>query len=213
MPTALSESDKEQQGVQDDAKADEAGANISMLNEQSSTQCDANDMNVSFDKGKSEDLLGTIYGRQNASDGVDCDDKIESPSGLAETSLAKPTGKECSKQRGRNSRNKKTTEGNVSGQIIVFPESEDDAPFVDGNQAEGGALWDIFRREDVSKLHDYLMKHANEFRHCNYEPVKKVIITHYLATKVCCIIWHPISCFRAIPFGRLLILYMISVFI
>ncbi|XP_066320924.1 lysine-specific demethylase JMJ26-like isoform X3 [Miscanthus floridulus] len=65
-------------------------------------------------------------------------------------------------------------EGNVRGLITVAPESEDDAPSVDENQAEGGALWDIFRREDVSKLHDYLMKHADEFRHCNFEPVKQV---------------------------------------
>ncbi|KAJ1277482.1 hypothetical protein BS78_04G007200 [Paspalum vaginatum] len=56
-----------------------------------------------------------------------------------------------------------------------FIEPKDDkAQFVEGSQSEGGALWDIFRREDVSKLHDYLMKHAEEFRHYNYEPVKQV---------------------------------------
>ncbi|XP_021314768.1 lysine-specific demethylase JMJ25 isoform X4 [Sorghum bicolor] len=153
---------EEQEGVQDDAKAD------------------ANDMNVSFDKGKSEDSFGTINGRKNAGDGVNSGDKIESPSGLAERTLAKPTTKGCSKQRGRDSsnargnRNKRTEEENVPGLITVAPESEDETPFVDGNQAEGGALWDIFRREDVSKLHDYLMKHADEFRHCNFETVKQV---------------------------------------
>ncbi|XP_072966548.1 lysine-specific demethylase JMJ29-like isoform X2 [Typha angustifolia] len=45
---------------------------------------------------------------------------------------------------------------------------------VERQKPEGGALWDIFRREDVTKLHDYLMKHAREFRHVHCNPVKQV---------------------------------------
>ncbi|KAK6282119.1 hypothetical protein POUND7_015944 [Theobroma cacao] len=39
---------------------------------------------------------------------------------------------------------------------------------------EGGAIWDIFRRQDVPKLQDYLKKHFGEFRYVHCCPVSQV---------------------------------------
>ncbi|XP_004301534.1 PREDICTED: lysine-specific demethylase JMJ25-like [Fragaria vesca subsp. vesca] len=39
---------------------------------------------------------------------------------------------------------------------------------------DGGALWDIFRCQDVPQLEKYIQKHINEFRHLHCNPLKSV---------------------------------------
>lgn len=46
----------------------------------------------------------------------------------------------------------------------------------DSTVAHGGAVWDIFRRQDVPKLIEYLQKHQKEFRHINNLPIESVSI-------------------------------------
>lgn len=55
--------------------------------------------------------------------------------------------------------------------ILDMDSCNDGGKLVEVESNEGGALWDIFRSQDVPKLQDYLKKHFREFRHTYCLPV------------------------------------------
>lgn len=59
----------------------------------------------------------------------------------------------------------------LSSDQVVDLEYKFDGP----EEENGGAVWDIFRRQDVPKLEEYLKEHHKEFRHTFGLPVDQVV--------------------------------------
>ncbi|KAK5776446.1 hypothetical protein PVK06_044405 [Gossypium arboreum] len=115
-------------------------------------------MNSKVDWNKSSDRGGFQGGGvvEQGQDGYSSlnDNNLVREFEMVESGKAKMVQEEC----WDNGRSSKT-----SGNTIEEPEA-----------VEGGAVWDIFRRQDVPKLQDYLKKHFREFRYVHCCPVSQV---------------------------------------
>ncbi|TYJ05124.1 hypothetical protein E1A91_A12G144100v1 [Gossypium mustelinum] len=115
-------------------------------------------MNSKVDWNKSSDRGGFQGGGvvEQGQDGYSSlnDNNLVREFEMVESGKAKMVQEEC----WDNGRSSKT-----SGNTIEEPEA-----------VEGGAVWDIFRRQDVPKLQDYLKKHFWEFRYVHCCPVSQV---------------------------------------
>ncbi|KAE8733738.1 Lysine-specific demethylase JMJ25 [Hibiscus syriacus] len=116
-----------------------------------------------------------------SSDFSSCNKQSSDKVGFQEGEVIVEQGQDgCSSQSGNNL--VREFEMEVSGKIKIVEESRDNgrssetsANKIEEEEAvEGGADWDIFRRQDVPKLQDYLKRHFREFRYVHCRPVSQV---------------------------------------
>lgn len=94
---------------------------------------------------------------------------------IPETNVDPKHSKNASKRRKKAGGKKKTAEKRKKdGEERDGAENTLTNDGIEKIHCEGGALWDIFRREDVPKLEEYLRRHCREFRDLCCSPVEHV---------------------------------------
>ncbi|CAH2069278.1 unnamed protein product [Thlaspi arvense] len=68
-----------------------------------------------------------------------------------------------------------TTAESIQEQKLETRKDTEGSASQSSKDVHGGAIWDIFRREDVPKLIEFLKRHKHEFRHINNQPVNSVV--------------------------------------
>ncbi|KAL4590880.1 hypothetical protein LXL04_003827 [Taraxacum kok-saghyz] len=85
----------------------------------------------------------------------------------------------CEKVGGENGKKESKKRKGRKGEKVSSDEETEDIDDISGscgvNLEDGGALWDIFRREDTPKLEEYLKRHFKEFRHVFCRPLQQVV--------------------------------------
>nr|XP_043606770.1 lysine-specific demethylase JMJ25-like [Erigeron canadensis] len=143
--------------------------------------CSANAGGKSIETDSTTSSENEIALKDEGCEGAEC--KIDNLGKRRYSSRVKPRqisngGKKTKEEKSSGKPNKKSDRS--KGEVNVNEPTEEVADqggsCVDGfDLGEGGALWDIFRREDTPKLEEYLKKHFREFRHTYCRPVEQVI--------------------------------------
>lgn len=98
---------------------------------------------------------------------------MDTPGLASSTEVLTPAAKDGTEQ-SHFSCNQKTNADTTVNDDECRAEDSNSLHVGDRDGIQGGAIWDIFRRQDVPKLEEYLRKHHKEFRHIYGCPVEQV---------------------------------------